>query len=719
MSTAVRTSRKGRLAGVVAAAWLVSLGLTGQAGQGQPTPAGQGAPAPPPADQAADQDQPVVQLPEQPIFRGGISFVRVDVIVTDNKQNPVTDLKETDFEVLEDNQPQSIEQFRLIKVDANAVPAPGEPPPRQLRNRDDEETEAAREDVRVFAFLLDDYHVRRSNSIAIREPLIKFIQTQIRPADMMAVMYPLTPAGDLSFTRDPNAVISAIERFDGRKYDYRPRNQFEQNYMRYPTEIVERIRNDVVMGALRGLSVRLGSLREGRKTIIFVSEGLTAMLPPQMRRQDASMPADPITSRQGAAFQDSTREETAAFFAQSDVMSRMRDVTDMANRNNTAVYSLDPRGLAPFEFDIDDVSGGPPPSFATDKRVLQMTTDTLRVLSEQTDGRAIVNRNSLLEGMNQIVRDSSYYYLIGYNSQAPTDGKFHPIKVRVKRRGVDVRARRGFWAATVDDLSRATNPVKEVAKPVQTALASISTSVQANRYVRTWVGSQRGTGDKTRVTLVWEPTPAPPGARRDPIGGVSLLVADATGNLVYRGKSAAPAAPAGASAGTRSASTGPQQVSFDAPPGKLEVRLTVEGTDGAGTLDRENQTVEIPDFSGVQPLLSTPRVFRARTARDVQMLQADAAAVPAVGREFSRTERLVIRFDAYLPGTEQPEPVARLLNRAGTKMSDVPVTPGGTPGAFAVDVGLNAIPPGEYLVELALTGSAGETTTLVPFRVGS
>jgi hypothetical protein len=149
------------------------------------------------------------------------------------------------------------------------------------------------------------------------------------------------------------------------------------------------------------------------------------MLPPQMRRADASMPADPIQARAGAGVADTPHEETAAFFAQTDVMGRMRDVTDMANRNNTAIYSLDPRGLAVFEYDLDDVAG-PPPSFATDKRTLQMTTDTLRVLSEQTDGRAIVNRNSLLQGLNQIIRDSSYYYLIGYNSKAPTDGKFHP-----------------------------------------------------------------------------------------------------------------------------------------------------------------------------------------------------------------------------------------------------------------------------------------------------
>ena len=91
-----------------------------------------------------------------------------------------------------------------------------------------------------------------------------------------------------------------------------------------------------------------------------------------------------------------------------------------------------------------------------DRDDLNATLDTLRVLADNTDGRAIVNRNDLAAGMKQIIRDSSGYYLLGYNStQAPTDGKFHEIKVSVKRRGVDVRARKGYWALTAEDVARA------------------------------------------------------------------------------------------------------------------------------------------------------------------------------------------------------------------------------------------------------------------------
>ena len=434
---------------------------TARAQQGAPpAPAGQAPAGEPVAPVIPGQDAPA-------IFRGGINFVRVDVIATDGKGQHVTDLKQEDFDVFEDNQPQSVEQFRLIKVDGN--PKPGDPPPRVIRNRDDEETEAARDDVRIFAILLDDYHVRRSNSVSVREPLTRFIQTQLRPNDMIAVMYPLTPVFDVSFTRDHDSIIRVINQFEGRKYDYRPKNQIEENYVRYPTETVEKIRNDVVMGALRGLSVRLGSLREGRKSVIFVSEGFTAILPPQMRRQDASQPENPIQARAAGGLQDSSIEETAAWFGQSDVNSRMRDVYQMANRNNTSIYSLDPRGLAVFEFGLDDSAATP--TFATDRRVLQMTQDTLRSLSEETDGRAIVNRNTLYEGLTQMVRDSSFYYLLGYSSKAPTDGKFHEIKVRIKRRGVEARARRGYWAATAADMLRAATPAKEVSKPVLSALA--------------------------------------------------------------------------------------------------------------------------------------------------------------------------------------------------------------------------------------------------------
>jgi hypothetical protein len=98
------------------------------------------------------------------------------------------------------------------------------------------------EETRLFAFFLDDYHVREANAVAVREPLTRFIRTRLQPTDMIAVMYPLTPVDEVVFTRDHESVIRTIQSFRGRKYNYLPQNRFEENYVRASTQDIERIR---------------------------------------------------------------------------------------------------------------------------------------------------------------------------------------------------------------------------------------------------------------------------------------------------------------------------------------------------------------------------------------------------------------------------------------------------------------------------------------------
>ena len=74
----------------------------------------------------------------------------------------------------EDGKPQSVQTFKLINVsDDTGV---GTDPPREVRNPIEEQTEAARDDVRLFAIFLDDYHVRLENSMRAREPIARFVQ---------------------------------------------------------------------------------------------------------------------------------------------------------------------------------------------------------------------------------------------------------------------------------------------------------------------------------------------------------------------------------------------------------------------------------------------------------------------------------------------------------------------------------------------------------------
>src|SRR6185295_18521006 len=107
----------------------------------------------------------------------------------------------------------------------------------------------------------------------------------------------------------------------------------------------------------------------------------------------------------------------------------------------------------------------------------------------ETDGRAIVNQNDLEAGMRQIVRDSSAYYLIGYSSTLSTpDGKFHPITVRVKRPGVQVRSRRGYVALTATEAARALAPPKPgPPRAISEALGTLAIPARRS-LIRSWVG---------------------------------------------------------------------------------------------------------------------------------------------------------------------------------------------------------------------------------------
>lgn len=683
--------------------------------------AGQASQSAPPQKPASPQQaappgqQPPQQTPQQPIFRVGVNFVRVDVIVTDKQGNPVPDLTQNDFEVLEDGKLQTVETFRFIKISGN--PEPGAEAPREIRTPSDEEVEAARDDVRLFVFFLDDYHVRRAGSMVVHTPLANFITKQLGPMDLVAIMYPLTPVTDVQFTRDHEAVVRAIEHFDGRKYDYRPLNDFEEQYAYYPAAVVERIRNEVVFTAIKGLVTHLGSLREGRKAVILVSEGYSNTLPQQLNDPVAALPGLGNPRRgQPQLGEASAAEDRARFFGEVDLQGELREVYDTANRNNTTIYALDPRGLAPFEFDINEGVES-----RTDRQMLESTLDTLRVLANETDGRAIVNRNDLEAGLKQVVRDSAAYYLLGYNSRgAPADGKFHEIKVRLKRPGLQVRARKGYWAPTVEDMARASAPPRPAAPPAVTRALSSIVEPPRGRYIRSWVGTSRGENGKTRVTFVWEPLPAPPGTDREPPTQVSLVAAGKGTAPYFRGRipdtsvTITDGAPGAADSGAR---RGPYRAVFDAPPGSMELRISIQGS-GNRLVDAETRDVEVPDLTTPQIMLSTPSVFRASNAREFREIAGNPDAVPTPTRDFLRTERLLVRLDVYSPGNAVPTVTARLLNREGKPMAEVTVrapTVSGSP--YEIDLPLSGLAKGEYLLEMAASGESGKASQLVAMHI--
>jgi VWFA-related protein len=370
----------------------------------------------------ADPPPPPPPQAQPPIFRGGTNLVQVDAIVTDQDSRPLVDLAASDFTLLDDGKPMTIDRVRFL----GAAEYSGDPTLAPIRSHEDEEREASRDDVRVYAIVLDDYHVERMGELRVIEPLLAFVG-QLPPNDLVAVFYPLDSVTDVAFTRDREKVVKAIRAFYGRRRDYSPKHPVEEEHLRHPREI-EIIRRQIVTSSLEGLAAHLGGIKQGRKTIIFVSEGFV-------------LPVDDV-----------------------------RDLYQAANRANVAFYPVDPRGLT--------MSNGRTTS-AQMINGLVSDRDAMETLASETGGRAIVQKNDLSAALGQVIRDSRAYYLIAYESPHPDDGKFHKVTVRVKRPQATVFARTGYWAYKRGENTIAPSPTATAVPPaVQAAVDRLADSLR-------------------------------------------------------------------------------------------------------------------------------------------------------------------------------------------------------------------------------------------------
>ncbi|HEX7140811.1 MAG TPA: hypothetical protein VF219_23360, partial [Vicinamibacterales bacterium] len=265
--------------------------------------------------------------------------------------------------------------------------------------------------------------------------------------------------------------------------------------------------------------------------------------------------------------------------------------------------------------------------------------------------------------------------------------------------------RSGYFAPSPDDTLRASLLAQlNEPKPV----VPLEPAPHVSPLIRAWLGTTRGAGGKTRVTFVWEPAPRQTGERIRRTPARVTLTALAPDNSVLFEGLVNPTAP-----GLITEPVGtPAKAVFDMVPGRLRLRMSIEDL-GQTVIDSDVRSISIRDMQG-GVMIGSPEVLRARNAREFRSLDTDMA-VPAASREFSRMERLLIRFRAYGPADSQLTVSARLLSRMGP-MRELPVTR--SEGDLnTLDVPLAGLATGEYLVEVSVSSPAGEAKDIVDFRV--
>lgn len=584
----------------------------------------------------------VIAQEQQPIFKAGTDLVRVDVTVTQRGDEPVSDLTAEDFEITDDGVPQAVETLKFIHVDGTRQSNLDEP--LEIRSKEHALLEAARDDVRLFAIFLDDYHITKRPEITLplRDALTKFVN-QLGPNDLVALMEPLTTLYDLKYTRSKTELLNRIRNFEGRYGETFPVKSVIEEAQLSQRNWME-LRSGVTLSALKALATQMGGLRDGRKSILFFSQG------PGVR---PGSPNDHL----------------------------MQEIDEAANRGNVTIHVIDPRPLGSVGFGGDTV---------------------LRRLAADTGGRAIVNTNNPMDQLASVMADASAYYLVGYTPTRRTnDGKFHEIKVRVKRRGVQVNARRGYWAASEKEMTAA---AEAAATPVNvgltTALSGLSDSVNT-RAVSIWTGFAKADAGRTRVMFTWEPNPT---ASPEKPARLEIQPVDDAG------KETMPAQVIGGVPGEL-----PLVARFDFAGGKHRLRFTAYTAKGE-LIDRWVTAQAVPDFSKQSLVLSTPRILRAKNMIEFRAIEANPAASATASTRFGGTDRILVEIECQAPAGQPAEIKVELLNAKGDLLRALD-TPPLVDGKARMALPVSSLANSTYVLRIA--ASAGEQTSQqwVAFRV--
>jgi VWFA-related protein len=589
---------------------------------------------------------------------------RVDVVAEDRAGKTAEKLTADDFEVIENGVRKEIAAVRFVKADGAVAAGEAAPP---IASASDEQTEAARDGTRLFAIFFDEYHVAAGEGAAqARTILTDFIDRTLGPRDMVLVVKPLDSLLMLRMTRDRAAALGAIAQFEGRKATYEPRSALEASITAGDHSRADAVRVQVVTSALNAIAAHLGGLSVSRKALIVVTEGFAS---PARRRGEGALPT-------------------------------VDSVIRSANRGAVSIYTLDPRALALRSGDARHPA--PPPADGSPEKAER---EVLTTLAAETDGAALVTAGAIKPGLDRLVRDvSGHYVLTLAGPDAGDGGRFHQVDVRVRRPGIAVRARKGYWSATPDDLFRAREAARANTPPPPPPLPH-----RASPLIRPWFGVMRDAEGGSQVSFVWETADRVPGerGRAVPPARIRFKALGADGQTIYEGT----VRPAGVPLGPPDT---PPQLVFPAPPGRMRIEMAIEDAT-TRVIDTDVRDVIVRALAGPVSL-GTPQVLRSRTAREHTMLGGSPAAVPVATRVFSRTERLWVRIGAY--AADGPlELTARLLSTVGGPMRTLTIEQTAIADMHQVDVPLAGLAVGEYSVQFSATVGGRVVSEAVTFRV--
>jgi VWFA-related protein len=636
---------------------------------------------------------------ERPQFRAGVELLQLDVVVLDNKRQPVRGLTAADFTVLDNGVETLIRAFtpiELARPRASEAVWAGDVAPDVVTNQ------VGEEDGRLVVILMDRTIPLEEPTVTARKIATAAVES-LGPHDLAAVVSTNNSAVQTravqNLTADRTRLLDAINAAD-------PSTGMSGT--------AEGIMN------MPGSPFKIDPLNDSRCLCgLCVLETIT-----RVAEAVQSTPRRPkVLFFIGSSMIWQSRRPISQSFEDPGCETRLEDARGVMfaaiDRANLTVHSIDPQGLvnAAPQSQASTTNRGPASAVASLQTGLTNTLidrESLNVLPARTGGRAVVGRNNPELTIPEIFRESDAYYVIGVErAVSARPDATRTIQVKVGRKGLRVVAQRKYVAttsiagapaegvqapATVEDALNGLLP--NAGMPLALGVTAFSNTEKANPVVRVNVDAGAfARSDGAPVPL-----------------DLTVAAVDRTGKPV------ASARQTSTITATRLASGSPIEVNvqshLELQPGDYGLRVAVSDA-ASGKVASVFSDITVPNFDNAPLSLSGLSVETATSG--------GGAAKPTTRRSFKRGDvvRGVLQIYQGTQRTDALTPVVmrvRILDTKGTALRDQSLP--FPESSFAnrrtdcvITLPLSTLVPGEYLLKLDASANRRTSGRALPFRV--
>ena len=368
--------------------------------------------------------------PRSPTFRVQVDLVTNDVVIRDEKGNFISDLKPEEFRVYEDGVLQDLASMTVVTGGRvyNPMSAPVAAAPEGIilpKKRTVSDVSG-----RIFLFFVDDQHLQFGNTGRVRELFKKISKELVHDGDLFGIVSSGPSSIQVDMTYDKSRIDEAIKKMTGN--ELKPTEIINgaggpggPTEIRYRAHVAFSTMTDALEesrgGAQPPQGDRLGERRlrlravqgralrhDGPELAVRAERQRPGAQPGRAAQANGGQAADPNTDP------DIRQQLQQEQFADADLSRELYEITQAANRANTTIYTIDPRGLVGPMADLDE--NVDPQQWS---EFVRKSQDSLRTLAEETGGIAVVNTNDFTKALKRVDAETSDYYVLGYYSKNP------------------------------------------------------------------------------------------------------------------------------------------------------------------------------------------------------------------------------------------------------------------------------------------------------------